>query len=134
MWRSGSNPADANYHQLLSSILYKGHSEKQRTNLDINDTSSKKLERQSTMTTVDKNSGVEFSNTMYQWKAIALVSIVMAHSWYTYIENGIYCFHQIVINCVMRSAFNKVNLLQWGDSVFGNRYDFLFDRICAGEG
>lgn len=39
------------------------------------------------MTTVDKNSGVEFSNTMYQWKAIALVSIVMAHSWYTYIEN-----------------------------------------------
>ena len=61
------------------------------------------------MTTVDKNSGVEFSNTMYQWKAIALVSIVMAHSWY-----GIYCFHQIVINCVMRSAFNKENLLQWG--------------------
>ena len=27
---------------------------------------------------------------------------------------GIYCFHQIVINCVMRSAFNKENLLQWG--------------------
>lgn len=27
---------------------------------------------------------------------------------------GIYCFHQIVINCVMRYTFNKENLLQWG--------------------
>lgn len=27
---------------------------------------------------------------------------------------GIYCFHQIVINCIMRYAFNKENLLQWG--------------------
>lgn len=26
---------------------------------------------------------------------------------------GIYCFHQIVINCVMRYAFNKESLLQW---------------------
>lgn len=27
---------------------------------------------------------------------------------------GIYCFHQIVINCVMRYTINKENLLQWG--------------------
>ena len=27
---------------------------------------------------------------------------------------GIYCFHQIVINSIMRYAFNKENLLQWG--------------------
>lgn len=34
-----------------------------------------------------KNTEKTFSDVMYQWKAIALVSIVMAHSWYSYIEN-----------------------------------------------
>ena len=27
---------------------------------------------------------------------------------------GIYCFHQIVINCVMKFGFNKGSLMQWG--------------------
>ena len=32
---------------------------------------------------------------------------------------GIYCFHQIVINCLMRYTFNKENLLQWGMTYLG---------------
>lgn len=51
-------------------------------------------------------SGID--NLFFENKVLKSLVLIGKHSY------GIYCFHQIVINCVMRHDFNKENLLQWG--------------------